>query len=219
MLLTFWQWRLSLFGAFLFSEKSFSWFQGVQPATMRAEACPKIAHSCFQLKWFALLGGCNILISGNRMSQNRAFLLSEKRFCRFGGMQSTILAQKRENIHADVLFLDILIFNLNVLPFWGDATLCAFSWHARMHKCMTPCMLTKKWKKSPCQIWQILSFCYHFWYHLENALLHTRKVGTDCRLTRACAKISCLNLANIIILVSLLLITFNKRNAPVGAFF
>ena len=72
------------------------------------------------------MGGCNILISGNRMSQNRAFLLSEKRFCRFGGMQSTILAQKRENIHADVLFLDILIFNLNVLPFWGDATLCAF---------------------------------------------------------------------------------------------
>ena len=93
MLLTFWQWRLSLFGAFLFSEKSFSCFQGVQPATMGAEACPKIAHSCFQLKWFALLGGCNILISGHRMSQNRAFLLSEKRFCRFGGMQSTILAK------------------------------------------------------------------------------------------------------------------------------
>jgi len=84
MLLTFWQWRLSLFRAFLFSEKSFSCFQGVQPATMGAEACPKIAHPCFQLKWFALFGGCN----------------------------GAIYVPKSR----------ILVFNLNVLLFWGDAT-------------------------------------------------------------------------------------------------
>ena len=103
MLLTFWQWRLSLFGAFLFSEKSFSCFQGVQPATMGAEACPKIAHSCFQLKWFALLGGCNILISGHRMSQNRAFLLSEKRFCRFGGCNILISGHRMSQNRAFLL--------------------------------------------------------------------------------------------------------------------
>jgi hypothetical protein len=46
------------------------------------------------------------------------------------------MAQKRENIHADVPFLDILILKINVLPFWGDATLCAFfatGAHAQMH--------------------------------------------------------------------------------------
>ena len=169
-------------------------FQGVQHNRFRGVGCPFWGHSCFPKKGFAEFGTCN------------------RRF--WPKMAQTCII-----ICADVPFLDILIFNLNVLPFWGDATLCAFSWHARMHKCMTPYMLTKKWKKSPCQIWQILSFCYHFWYHLENALLHTRKVGIEYRVACACAKISCLNLANIIILLSLLLITFNKRNAPVGAFF
>ena len=90
--------------------------------------CPFLGLSCFKLKWFALLGGCNIFISGA----------------------------------SHVPFWGFLVFNLNVLPFWGDATLCAFSRHARMHKWMTPYMLTKKWKKSPCQICQILSFYYHF---------------------------------------------------------
>ena len=68
-------------------------------------------------------------------------------------------------IYAHVLFLDILVLILNVLPFLGHATLCAFSAHIPVRKLMTRNMLTKKMKKSRCQIWQnviiLLSFCYH----------------------------------------------------------
>ncbi len=90
------------------------------------------------------------------------------------------MAQNCKNLHATVPKSEILILNLNVLPKTGHATLCAFSWHARMHKGMTCNMLIKKWKKSRCQIWQnviiLLSFCYHLadgctswsfaWHHL-----------------------------------------------------
>ena len=50
--------------------------------------CPFLGHSCFQLKCFAVLGGCNIIDLGRRY----------------------------------VPFWGILVFNLNVLLFQGDAT-------------------------------------------------------------------------------------------------
>jgi hypothetical protein len=47
---------MSLFEAFVFSEKSFCRFRGVQPAPMGAVACPFLRHSCFRKKAFAKIG-------------------------------------------------------------------------------------------------------------------------------------------------------------------
>ena len=57
-------------------------FWGDATLSIRSVACPFLGHPCFQLKWFALLGGCNIIDLGRRMSLFGAFLLSEKSFCR-----------------------------------------------------------------------------------------------------------------------------------------
>jgi len=126
-------------------------FWGMQ----RSDLCPKIAHPCFQLKCFAVLGGCNgaiyvpksrilvfnlnglpfwgdatLLFRGIACPKNTLSYFPKKGFAVLGGCNRRFwpkMAQKRENIHADVPFLDILVFNLNVLLFQGDATLCAFS--------------------------------------------------------------------------------------------
>ena len=115
-------------------------FQGVQHNRFRGVGCPFWGHSCFPKKGFAEFGTCN------------------RRF--WPKMAQTCII-----ICADVPFLDILIFNLNGLPFWGDATLCAFFDIFCTMKTMTRNMLTKKCKNSRRRIRRnviiLLSFCYH----------------------------------------------------------
>ena len=57
-----------LFWGFLVFRKKLFVFSGGATGDNGGIACPFLGHPCFQLKWFALLGGCNILISGHRMS-------------------------------------------------------------------------------------------------------------------------------------------------------
>ena len=155
----------------------FCCFRGMQ----RSEPCPKIAHSCFQLKCFAVLGGCNILISGHRMSQKHAFLLSEKRFCRFGGMQSTILAKNGPKLHNYLCgcpFLGHSYFQLKCFAVSGGCNImCIFMTcaHAQMHDTI---YAHKKMKKislpNLANIIILLSFCYHLdtWVHLHSTSWH-----------------------------------------------
>ena len=188
----------------------------------RSEPCPKIAHSCFQLKCFAVLGGCNILISGHRMSQKHAFLLSEKRFCRFGGMQSTILAKNGPKLHNYLCgcpFLGHSYFQLKCFAVSGGCNImCIFMTcaHAQMHDTI---YAHKKMKKislpNLANIIILLSFCYH----LENALLHTRKVGIIHHATHANGKSLLLKFAKYYHCVIIVINNIQQENAPGGAFF
>ena len=106
---------------FVFLEKSFSCFHGVQPALMGrmhvpfwgilvskikvlpfsggatgingAIACPFLGHSCFKNKWFAGFRGCNRCQWGIGMSLFGTFLFLGKSFCRNRDMQQMISAQ------------------------------------------------------------------------------------------------------------------------------
>ena len=100
-----WGRGMSLFRAFLFLEKRFCRFQGVQPAPMGQRHVPKWANHLF---W--------------------------KQECSFSGHATEDFGQKRPkmaqnciNIYAHVPFWAILILNLNGLLFLGHAILCAFS--------------------------------------------------------------------------------------------
>jgi hypothetical protein len=57
MLLTFWQMAIVPFWGILVFNLNGLPFWGDATLSFRGIACPFLAHSCFQLKWFALLGG------------------------------------------------------------------------------------------------------------------------------------------------------------------
>ena len=121
---------------FVFLEKSFSCFQGVQSALGSGAACPFLGHSCFQNKCFAVFRGCNRRQWGIGMSLFGAFLFLKKSFCQNRDIKWPKTAQNGPKwpktaqnciiICAHVPFWDILILNLNVLPKSGHAILCVF---------------------------------------------------------------------------------------------
>jgi len=141
----FGKWRLSLFGAFVFSIKRFCRFQGVQPATDRVRhvpfwgirvskinglpfsggatddgsgaACPFLRHSCFQNKWFAVFRGCNRRQWGRGMSQNEQTIYSWNKNVHFRDMQQRISAQNGPNRPKSAeLFARMSLFG--ALSFW-----------------------------------------------------------------------------------------------------
>ena len=115
--------------------------------------------------WGILTFGKKLLPkSGHTMAQN--------------GPKWPKMAQNCIIIHADVPFLDILIFNLNVLLFGGDAILSHLfctqceSQKTRHHIC------SQKNEKislpNLANIIILLSFCYHLdtWVHLHSTSWH-----------------------------------------------
>jgi len=71
---------------FVFLEKSFCRFQGVQPAPGSGAACPFLRHSCFRKKAFAVFRGATGARIGCGMSLFEAFVFSESAFPCFGDM-------------------------------------------------------------------------------------------------------------------------------------
>jgi hypothetical protein len=118
---------------FVFLEKSFSCFQGVQSAPGSGAACPFLGHSCFQNKCFAVFRGCNrrpgrvrhVLFWGIRVFEKKLLPKSGHKMAQ-NGPKWPKTAQNCIIICAHVPFWDILILNLNVLPKSGHAILCVF---------------------------------------------------------------------------------------------
>ena len=115
---------------FVFPIKSFSCFQGVQPATDRVRHVPFWGIRVSKINGLPFSRGATGDGSGAACPKNgETFFwktrMSIFRTCNRGFRPKT--AQNGPKRHAHVPFLDILILEINVLPFWGHAILCAFS--------------------------------------------------------------------------------------------
>ena len=84
---------------FVFSEKSFCRFQGVQPAPGSGAGCPFLRHLCFRKVHFHVLGTCHKTESGCLQSQNRAFVFLEKSFCQNWDIEWSKPAQNGPKLH------------------------------------------------------------------------------------------------------------------------
>jgi hypothetical protein len=153
------------------------------------------------------------------MSLFGAFVFSGKSFCQNRDIKWPKTGQICTIIYAHVPFWDFPILNLNDLPKSGHATLCTIH---NMQSCINAwhVICSQKMKKISLPN---LAKCYHFVIILlsSSGLMNDGSICMTPFSMRhtVIVKISCWNLANVIILLSLLLITFQQENAPIGAFF
>ena len=161
---------MSLFEAFVFSEKRFCHFRGMASdgGKMGGDECMSQNrgflfsenHFC-HFRGMASEGGK----MGRIMSQKRGFLFSEKRFCRKRDIKQPILLKNCKNGLKHVPKSGFLISRKKVLPKKGHAKKSRFSIFFKCTKTATRYMLTKMKPFSACQNWQnviiLLSFCYH----------------------------------------------------------
>ena len=125
-----------------------------------------------------------------------------------------------KTIYADVPFWNILILKINILIILGHATLCAFLIHSVCMKTLTRNMLTKYMKRGRRRNRRKC-------YHLLSFLLSSSKmmIASHAAMTLSIMwkfhipKLPRKIRRNVIILLSLLLITFFTTVAPPGAFF
>ena len=142
---------------FVFSIKSFSCFQGVQPALMERRhvpfwgilvsklnvlpflggatsdgsgtACPFFGHSCLQNKCFTVFRGCNRRRIGWGMSQNEQTIYFWNKNVHFRDMKQRISAQNGPNLQN----------YLCTCPFLGHSYF-EFKWFAQIRTCNIMCI-------------------------------------------------------------------------------